>query len=62
MSRGMSQKTFANLVKVKPASVCKWSAGECLPEAHRVPIIANALNMSADRLTEVLAETFEKHV
>ena len=42
---GMSQKTMANRIGVKPATVEKWESGNMDPRANRLQMLASLLNV-----------------
>ena len=42
---GMSQKTIANRIGVKPATVEKWENGKMDPRANRLQMLASLLNV-----------------
>ena len=42
---GMSQKTMANRIGVKPATVEKWENGKMDPRANRLQMLASLLNV-----------------
>lgn len=41
----MSQKTMANRIGVKPATVEKWETGKMDPRANRLQMLASLLNL-----------------
>lgn len=42
---GMNQKTMANRIGVKPATVEKWETGKMDPRANRLQMLASLLNV-----------------
>ena len=42
---GMSRKTMANRIGVKPATVEKWESGKMDPRANRLQMLASLLNV-----------------
>lgn len=42
---GISQKTMANRIGVKPATVEKWETGKMDPRANRLHMLASLLNV-----------------
>lgn len=47
---GHNQTSLAELINTSPKNVSRWEAGEYIPEAPTVGLIAKALNVSADYL------------
>lgn len=54
MSRGYSQKKFARLMDVQPATVCRWEMGKARPEPARIPEIAKHLGIEPLRVAEMV--------
>lgn len=52
MSRGLTQKELANMLKVKRTTVTMWENGESFPHTDRLLPLAKILNTSVAVLLE----------
>lgn len=53
---GHTQETLAEFVGVKPTTVGRWERGESCPQAWCRPKLADALQVSLEKLDRLLAE------
>lgn len=53
---GLTQEDLAELLEVERSTVARWERGETEPLPWIRPKLARALNVSADRLEELLAD------
>ena len=54
--QGLTQEELADLVKVTFQAVSKWENGNSLPDVSTLPLLANVLHCSIDRLMGYAAE------
>lgn len=59
VSVGMTQEELARKVKISSQAVSKWERGESMPDPQTLPSVADALDISLDRLFDRNRETFE---
>lgn len=50
MKRNLTQEELAKVISISPQAISKWERGESLPDASLLPALADALNVSLDRL------------
>ena len=48
--RNMTQEELAKAISISPQAISKWERGESLPDASLLPVLADALDVSLDRL------------
>ena len=48
--RNLTQEQLANAVSISPQAISKWERGESMPDASLLPVLADALDVSLDRL------------
>ncbi len=53
-ARGLTQKTFAERMRVAPSTVSNWLTGKFIPEPERVPHIARELSVDPNHVEEWL--------
>jgi transcriptional regulator with XRE-family HTH domain len=52
MARGLTQKKLAQLMGVRPSTVCAWEAGLHRPDPERIPKLAEHLRVDALQVAE----------
>lgn len=50
--KGFSQTDIAERIEVSQQAVAKWEAGEAMPRADKLPLLAKVLNCTTDELLE----------
>lgn len=48
--RNLTQEQLANAISISPQAISKWERGESMPDASLIPVLADALDVSLDRL------------
>ena len=48
--RNLTQEDLANLLFISPQTISKWERGESMPDASLLPMLADALEVSLDRM------------
>ena len=48
--RNLTQEELANLLFISPQTISKWERGESMPDASLLPMLADALEVSLDRM------------
>ncbi|MBQ2817921.1 MAG: helix-turn-helix transcriptional regulator [Clostridia bacterium] len=48
--RNLTQEQLANAILISPQAISKWERGESMPDASLIPALADALDVSLDRL------------
>ncbi len=59
ISLGITQEELARKVKISSQAVSKWERGESMPDPQTLPAVADALDISLDRLFDRNRETFQ---
>lgn len=57
MSLGITQEELAQKISISAQAVSKWERGESMPDAATLPVIADMLNVSLDRLFDRKTES-----
>lgn len=48
--RNLTQEQLANAISISPQAISKWEREESMPDASLIPVLADALDVSLDRL------------
>jgi len=48
--RNLTQEDLAKTISISPQAISKWERGESMPDASLLPLLADALDVSLDRL------------
>ena len=54
---GLSQAAVAEKLGISSASVCQWETGKTVPDARKLPKIAELFNCTVDELLAAPEET-----
>lgn len=57
--RNLTQEELAKAISISPQAISKWERGESLPDAALLPALADALDVSLDRLYDRERVTLE---